>query len=758
MAFLYGLGGYFCWKGLSVDKRLRLRLHLLAFLGIAAMIILANAWWLHLDQRPFAWDESIHYMGAAGYSHALSQGGLKAWKTILYQSDFYPPAGELAGTLFFKVAGVSPHAASFLSVFYLLAIVLLLGLLGRELFTTETGLLAGLLFSASSMIVLQSKYFMLDIPLVFWFCLGFYCYVRSENFSRRNWALFYGLILGLALLTKWSALFFLGFSPAIMVGLAARRNSETWKKAGVNLLLAYLLAGLLAAPWYSVHFIKLFKNTRGYIYQRGVLLGNPPLLSPASWFYYLLGLVRQMSWPLALIVLPGLVLFFRQKSHWLLFLVWTGAPYFILTMIRNKDYRYTLPLVALFCLMSMVWIQKLSTPWRRGLAGVVAGLACLQFVYVHTGAPGGWGYTRLSKEVFGAQVVEAMAPDRRPWPLAEILKDVASRAESKTPTLRVIPDEAHFSQVAFSVEQSRHPGGVRLASISDWPSFTDFAVTKTGSLGLPFALGDRMPIHEALGNTATPDGQRFALIKTYPLPDGSQAQLYQRQEITDPRSGRAIVRDLRQELNNLLSAYIKDPRILEIEFETLNESETRSGHFQAIRIRATDGLLGDFKHKPLGLPFAAVDLELKDVRLDLVRTGQGRIVAFRLDELRVHRLEIHADDLNQALARSQADLKHLRVVFQKEGIEANWLSRIPARVRVALAVTPDPLMEGSDNLSFRLLGVGTPSLQLPGRMIQPLLEDFNPLLKSAGLPGRIRLGQLIVAGNKLMLGEDVTGE
>jgi len=51
-----------------------------------------------------------------------------------------------------------------------------------------------------------------------------------------------------------------------------------------------------------------------------------------------------------------------------------------------------------------------------------------------------------------------------------------------------VPDDSHFSRVTFVVEQSNTVSAVYLSGNTNWPAFTDFIITKTGSLGLPFAI------------------------------------------------------------------------------------------------------------------------------------------------------------------------------------------------------------------------------------------------------------------------------
>jgi len=732
----------------------RLRLPPL-LLVLGAAVIVANNLWLSVDRRPFAWDESIHYMGAVGYYRTLQASGPGTVRAILYQSDFYPPLQELlAGTLFL-VTGPSPKISAALNILYLLLILWLLFLLGRRLFDADVGILAGFLFAASSAVVIQSKFLMLDIPLVFWVLLAFYCFVRSESFARRPWALAYGLAFGLALLTKWSALFFLALPPLIAAFSAHAAKSRAAGAIWFNVLLAYLLAGLLAAPWYLVHLAQFARHSSGYVYQRGVLENDPPLLSPGSWFYYLGGLFRQMSWPLALLTLAGLAYFLPARRHLSLWAIWLGLPYLLLTLIRNKDLRYTLPLLPFFALAGLAWLQKVPASNRKRLQYALAVLMLLQMAYVHLGAYAGPVHAWLSRPVLGEAPVKAQGPDSAVWPIGQILEDVhqAAAQGARKPVLRVIPDDSCFARVTFSVEQSRRPGAsVFLSGSTDWPAFTDFAVTKTGSLGLPFMEANLRRLSAELMDGNSETGRRFALHKRYALPDKSEALLYIRKPLKDSGPPAKILDELHQRLTQLLLRYVRDAKNLSLEIIPISAEHTLEGRFQSVRIRAQSARVGDFAHNSLGVTLNNLDLELSGLALDLDQARKDKLVPYELEEIAINHLEIDAATLNQSLAEAEGDVRRLRAAFMPDLLRLDWTGKPAVRVEAALTVVSDPRSPGSDNLRLDFRHLRVAGMGIPGYFIQPLVEDFNPLFKLAGMPIRLRLGRLRLETGRLILG------
>jgi 4-amino-4-deoxy-L-arabinose transferase-like glycosyltransferase len=735
-------------------------------LFLALAVTGLNIYWLALDRQPFAWDESIHYMDAVGYYRILAHPAGELFRRLLYLADFYPPLNGVLTALIFLVTGPSPQIAAATNILYLVLIILLLWRLGVRWFGESVGVTAAFVVMAGTMVVFQSKFFMLDIPLMFWVLAGFTAGLASREFTSRPWSLLYGLILAAALLNKWSAIFFLGLPPLAALLRLSWLRDENAAAARNNIFWLYATTALLAAPWYLVHFIKLFRSSTGLLYARGVLIGNPPLTSPASWFYYFLAVVRQMSWPLGMLLLGGALLALWLKRRFWFWSVWLGLPYLILTLIRNKDNRYSLPLLPLLALLAFSWLDVLSVPVRRWLQVLVMLLALAQLGFAHWGAPAGWLYRICSRQIWGQALVASQEPRPQPWPQARILKNVQDLGGDTTPhpVLRVVPDETHFSRVSFVVEQSRlPPSPVLLAGTTDWPAFTDFAVTKTGSLGLPFAVKKPQAVteelfslqttpHLAVGEAMPP--RRFTAVRQYPLPDGTEAWLFARTEVPDQGPPAKILDELHQDLAKLLSYYVRDARQLTLEIVPGTPEQTLQGHFQSIVIDIQDARVGDFKHKPWGLPVKMLQLEISDLVLDLEQSRQGQLLPYSLGELAVRRLELEEGTVNQSLQTAAGELKKLVLHFQEQKLQAQWQGKPKSAVELGLAVVPAADKFKPDNLRFSLRRLQIGGYWWPAGWLQPLVEDFNPLLNYSGFPARVVLGKLRLKPGRLLLGTD----
>ncbi|MCK5242796.1 glycosyltransferase family 39 protein [bacterium] len=722
--------------------------------ALLAAIILTNLVWLFVDARPLAWDESTHYMGAVGYFKVLQQGGWGLLHNLLYLSDFYPPLTEFIAGLFFLLTSPSTDTAAFLDVFFIGGIIWVLFLLGKRTFGQETGILAGYVFAAGSAVIIQSKVFMLDISLAFFVTLGFYAFLASEQFLRKRWVITYGVVLGLAMLTKWSALFFLAFPPLIAALVATVQKHKQLGRIWFFVLLAYAIAGCLAGPWYVVHFIKLVKNTSGYIHARGVLENDPSLLSPKAWFYYLGSVFKQTSIPMAVVIYIGLIWFFiRHKvSGWMA--IWLAGPYLILMLIRNKDHRYIIPLLPLLSLAGLTWIQGLKKPVKEKVVLGIAVLALIHMGYVHLGAKTGWLHKLTQIKIMDTPIIDSLAPDARAWPLGAILAEVEERSRNlgRKPILRIIPDAANFTRVNFVVEQSSRKNMVRLSSTSNWPMFTDYAVTKTGSLGLDFNTEKPGKISLALQIESRAQAPRFELLQKYSLPDKSEALLYARQEVLSELSSQTIEALVKEELHYLLSAYIQDAKTYAIDIVPFSETETRLGRFKKILVRAEQGLVGDFKHNPLGVPFQRLNVELDNLILDIEKLEIGKLLPYTVGRMKINEVLLEAEDLNQSISQATGAIQSLRVSCQANKLTARWTGLFPVQATISLRVIPDPQVKTSQNLRFQIHSVKLGWLPIPGWWLQPVVEDFNPLFKLSGFSGDVVLGRMKIQDGTIHMG------
>jgi 4-amino-4-deoxy-L-arabinose transferase-like glycosyltransferase len=151
--------------------------------------------------------------------------------------------------LSYKAFGVNEFAARFPSVLFGLASVVVAYEFGRRLFSATTGLLSALILASCIEFCVISHAVTPDPPLVFFLLLALFIYWIGFETGNRWWPIPFGVLAGLAVLTKGPI--GIGMPCAIVVGhlLWTRRRSALRVRP---LLLGALAFILTAGPWYGL--------------------------------------------------------------------------------------------------------------------------------------------------------------------------------------------------------------------------------------------------------------------------------------------------------------------------------------------------------------------------------------------------------------------------------------------------------------------------------------------------------------------------
>ncbi|MDP6793666.1 MAG: glycosyltransferase family 39 protein [Anaerolineales bacterium] len=190
---------------------------------------------------------------------------------------------------FIAYGAVNDHLAGIVVAAFSAAMLLTTFAVGRVAFSRRTGWLAVLLLLSSLLFVDWSTSGYVDVPVGVYHGLTFLCAFIWLESGERRWALLAGLMAGLALWTKQSALVLI---PALAVVPLLRILSqrETWLeiRSGMIALGAVLL---LAGPWYL----------------RSMLIGGPTSVLPAPGAYDAQLIDRSLS---------ALITFGSASSEW----------------------------------------------------------------------------------------------------------------------------------------------------------------------------------------------------------------------------------------------------------------------------------------------------------------------------------------------------------------------------------------------------------------------------------------------------------
>jgi 4-amino-4-deoxy-L-arabinose transferase-like glycosyltransferase len=532
--------------------------------------------WLRLDNTPPPWDSAWHLGYGLVYGAYLDRLSLvDAWAGLGATSTYYPPFVHFCAALCWRLCGTVQSAWPGLStadlgtLANLFFLALLLGgtyALGARCYGRRAGVLAAFLALCYPVLAAHSRLFLLDFPLTGLMAATLAVLAASRGLTNKVWIWPLGMLASAAMWTKWSfaTLFLAPFAMALAEGVRRFRAGDdpelTRQRLGFNI--AVVLAGmfLLAGPWYLSHF----RQTLAQLHQSDQTWLkdlDPVWYSPAGLTYYLRALcANQLFAPFTLLGLFGAWYAWAHRD-WLPgsgFLLGTlVAGLALLTLVPNKDPRFSMPLLPVLAVLSSSWLApppaglRPRAGWvrvqRRLLAAVLA-LGLLEFQAVAYGLP--WRLERVGPQwapLVGTEPHLARRPATRAWPHEALAADLARLAPAGG-TIGVVPNRADVNLLTLRYYVFRHllpylPNDPRLPRVvTPFPTVggrqraasvdslvgdqVDVLVLLDGPQGTDCALADQtmQAIHD--------DWQRFVacyeLAASHPLPDGLWLRVYRR--------------------------------------------------------------------------------------------------------------------------------------------------------------------------------------------------------------------------------------
>lgn len=532
--------------------------------------------WFALDHNVPAWDPADYLTGALNYWQVLRDPHWfdpEWWRQLWLLSGKVPPFTYIATTPFFNLLGRGTEQATLLNLAGTLLILGSVYGLGVLLFTPRVGL-----WAAAICLLLPGLYtvrleFLTDYPLVAMVTLSFFCLtgwrvsqvrIQNSKFKRAGlsigvvggtdlgatrpygmawlWAIAFGLALGLALLVKQTALFFLVVPIAVAkIGIFRRR---AWGELG-QFLVAGILSLLIAFPWYRTNWFTILTAGQRATVGAAIIEGDPPLNTWAAWTFYGEVLPYQVSWVLLLVPIVGCLLWVGKRGGWgkptqtfrhpgpqewvssrwvLIFLV---GGYVLASLNMNKDSRYTLAYLPVLSLGLAAGLLAWSGRWGQRVRGGTIALATIALVGNTFPLP---GLTPLAAWLspYGRQMVYRGAP----WPHPAVISTMTDTAPGVRLTLGVLPSTLAVNQHNLNyfgaLQDFQVYGrqvGVQQEHVTQDVRSLDWFVTKTGDQG-----SLRRPEVQAATVQAVTEGGAFAPVQTWDLPDGSQLTLHHRPE------------------------------------------------------------------------------------------------------------------------------------------------------------------------------------------------------------------------------------
>jgi predicted membrane-bound mannosyltransferase len=333
------------------------RLTLLVFIVTYGIIVSID-----LGYMAIQWDETPHLLGGL----LLSRGQLQEYVPV---GAFYPPMYDIVTTLYFWIFGATTFASRLVAVtFGLLSIGITFEYTYR-FYGPREALVAGIFLALMPGFVYLCRMTLIETMLMFFFSASLLLFFLWMRTGSNKMLVLSGVTLGLAILTKYQAVF---IGLIMLVSLLLLHREHISSKLG-KLLLVAIIAGAVFLPW--VFFLASQNYAGGMLgnWFYAVQVGNEERQLYSTRFpipiFYLIEItypylhVHPISLPIYLIALGGFTLFlWRRKTEDKFTLLWFLIIYLVFTLIPNRNWRYVTPAFPALAVFTSVFIFSV---WHR---------------------------------------------------------------------------------------------------------------------------------------------------------------------------------------------------------------------------------------------------------------------------------------------------------------------------------------------------------------------------------------------------------
>ena len=378
-------------------------------LSVGSLVLaLVTGAWIYADTALAPPTDSAHHLfNAISFARTLQLGGLaQLWQEARMFYVGWPPATY--ALLHAPLAWLVGDQAHVVRMCTLTLVPLLLWGTFR-IGTTLTGdrrcgTLAALLVILCVGVAGQLRQVSMDLPATTAVLLAMVALFRSRAFSHAGGTLLFGAAVGLCLLTRVQAVFFLA-GPVVVGVTWSLASAPSWRARGQRLgwlVAALLLALLISSPWWFGRLEALWYVSSSHLDSGGRIAprGDPSLA--AGLLHYSAALGKLGGWTMALAAMAALpLLLWRRDAARLptwqvaVLVAWIVGGVVGCSAGIHREPRYLLPAIPALALLAVTGLRAL--PRRRELALALLALTVIGPTLVWAAFPVGkhhWLTTR----------------------------------------------------------------------------------------------------------------------------------------------------------------------------------------------------------------------------------------------------------------------------------------------------------------------------------------------------------------------------
>ncbi len=353
------------------------------------------------DKTPFLWDGGDYFLASLKYYDLFTRPGIDFIQRFNEVSPYRPPLFMLISTPFYFLFGRFPEVAVMSTIVFLVILVFSVYGIGKALMSEEAGLLAAFIVSILPIVFALTRSYWADFPLTAMVSLSVYFLIRTRSFTDRRHTFLFGVSAGLGMLTKWTWFIFLA-GPFLYTVAAAvkegRKNGNPLKSA----VWSVLIGAAVASFWYIPNGLSVAGKLMDLAFgiqgggeatrfqALGETIGPSGIFTVKSLTYYAGILVNyQASFFFTLLVVVFTLVALKRLDRdtlWML-LLWIAIPVVFFTLIKNKTFRNTVPMLPAAALLISLGVMKIRAAGaRRVLIMVIILVGLVQYAASSYGA------------------------------------------------------------------------------------------------------------------------------------------------------------------------------------------------------------------------------------------------------------------------------------------------------------------------------------------------------------------------------------
>lgn len=293
-------------------------------------------------------------------------GELRFQKPILFYSLI---------VLSYKLFGVGIFGARFPSIIAALLNVILIYLLGRDLFSKKAGIFSALILSTSEIYFMYSRFATPDITFLLFINVSIYLFVKAylNDIKGRFKYLYMYVPMALAMLTK-GPLGFLYPMAVVCLFLIFKRDWAVFKE--LRFPLGFLVFAVISAPWFIVMIILHGSEYLGKVWTLEIMkklkyfssgTGDNLLVHyfNTALYYSGIGFIRHLPWsaflPASLVSIPKLTsVRTKRDCGFALMSAWFLTVFVSLVLIWSRESYYALGFSIPFSLFMGVYFSEFT--------------------------------------------------------------------------------------------------------------------------------------------------------------------------------------------------------------------------------------------------------------------------------------------------------------------------------------------------------------------------------------------------------------